>query len=393
MPAAAKPARLWLRPATNLEPSTWIIKDRGSSRRTGCSEFDLEGAQGKLREYLEEKRAKNHDTGRGKDRDPSQILVADVLNIYSADKAKKHARPVETAGRVLRLQSFFGDKLLSEVNGSSCRAYVEFRGSEAAARRELEDLRSAINFHRKEGHCSSIVGVALPDKSIGRDRWLTRSEVAKLIWAAWRYREVQKGVTTDKHPRRHVAKFILVGFYTGTRSSAICGGAFAPTVGAGRIDLEQGVFHRRAEGSRVTKKRQPPVRLPDRLLPHLRRWEAKGQRYAVEWNRAPVRSVKKAFAATVKLAGLGPDVTPHTLRHTAATWLMQAGVPIWEAAGFLGMTVETLERFYGHQHAEFQKAAANAFQRPAAPVPHRIGGTKVDLPRQNTSKVVDFPRL
>lgn len=393
MPAAALPARLWLRPATRLEPATWIIKDRGRSRRTGRAEFDLAGAQEKLREYLEEKRARSHDTGRGKDRDPTQIPVADVLNIYAADKAPKHSRPIETIGRVMRLQSFFGDKMLSEVNGSSCRAYVEFRGSEAAARRELEDLRSAINHHRQEGHCSSIVGVALPDKAIGRERSLSRSEVAALIWAAWRYREVQKGVETDKHPRRHVAKFILVGFYTGTRSGAICGGAFAPTIGAGWIDLERGVFHRRAEGARVTKKRQPPVRLPDRLLPHLRRWEANGQKYAVEWNGAPVGSVKKAFAATVKLAGLGSDVTPHVLRHTAATWLMQAGVSIWEAAGFLGMTVETLERVYGHHHADFQKAAANAFARPSAPTPHHLGGTKVDLPRQNTSKVVDFPRL
>jgi hypothetical protein len=30
----------------------------------------------------------------------------------------------------------------------------------------------------------------------------------------------------------------------------------------------------------------------------------------------------------------------HTLRHTKATWLMQAAVPIWQAAGFLSMTVQ-----------------------------------------------------
>jgi NTE family protein len=29
---------------------------------------------------------------------------------------------------------------------------------------------------------------------------------------------------------------------------------------------------------------------------------------------------------------------PHALRHTAATWLMQRGLPVWEAAGFLGMS-------------------------------------------------------
>jgi Phage integrase family len=46
----------------------------------------------------------------------------------------------------------------------------------------------------------------------------------------------------------------------------------------------------------------------------------------VEWNSKPVRSVKNAFARAVDIAGLDVtdgNVTPHTLRHTAATWLMQ----------------------------------------------------------------------
>ncbi|MEA2794001.1 MAG: hypothetical protein QOI87_1381, partial [Bradyrhizobium sp.] len=34
-----------------------------------------------------------------------------------------------------------------------------------------------------------------------------------------------------------------------------------------------------------------------------------------------------------------------TRRHTAATWLMR-GIPLWEAAGFLGMSVEVLEDNY-----------------------------------------------
>ena len=42
------------------------------------------------------------------------------------------------------------------------------------------------------------------------------------------------------------------------------------------------------------------------------------------------------------LAGLTGYVTPHTLRHTAATWLMQRGGPVWEAAGFPGMPAEVL---------------------------------------------------
>jgi hypothetical protein len=50
----------------------------------------------------------------------------------------------------------------------------------------------------------------------------------------------------------------------------------------------------------------------------------------VEFNGKPVASVKKGFKTAVGLARLPGRVTPHTLRHTAATWLMQRGVPIWE---------------------------------------------------------------
>jgi integrase len=60
-------------------------------------------------------------------------------------------------------------------------------------------------------------------------------------------------------------------------------------------------------------------------------------------------------------AGLGEDIVRHSLRHSAATWLMQAGVDMWEAAGWLGMTVEQLEANYGHHHPDFQEEAAEAF--------------------------------
>ena len=53
-------------------------------------------------------------------------------------------------------------------------------------------------------------------------------------------------------------------------------------------------------------------------------------------------------------------VTPHTLRHTATTWLMEAGVDKWEAGGFLEMSVEMLDRVCRHHHSDHPKAAARA---------------------------------
>jgi integrase len=287
--------------------------------------------------------------------------------IYFQDVAPGHARPQETAQRAEALLGFFGDKTLSFINRANCKAYVAHRGSMAAARRELEDLRAAVNHHRREGLCSEIIEVVLPKRPRRREQWLTRSQAAGLLWAAWRARQMDanvQGEVTKRAVGKHIARFILVGLYTGTRAGAICGASLDRVSGRGFIDLERGVFYRRAEGARETKKRQPPVPLPPRLLAHLRRWGRLGicTSAVVEWGGKPVGRVNKGFAKAARAAGLD-GVSPHTLRHTAATWLMQNGADLWEAAGFLGMTVEMLERNYGHHHPDHLKGAVAAIGR------------------------------
>ncbi len=231
------------------------------------------------------------------------------------------------------------------------------------ARKELEDLRAAINHHRREGLCSEIVEIVLPPAPTARERWLTRDEVAALIWAAWRHRERQFGSKTERHTRRHVARFALVALYTGTRATAVCNASLSPSSKSGWIDIERGVFYRRAAGVRETKKKTPPIPLPPHLLAHMRRWKAAGQRYVVEWNGAPIARMAKAFRSTIADVGLEGPVTPHSLRHTAATWLMQAGTDLWEAAGYLGMTIEMLSTRYGHHHPNHLSGARDAFRR------------------------------
>jgi hypothetical protein len=257
--------------------------------------------------------------------------VLDVLNIYLADKTPRHSDPSITKARVMILAEFWGDKTLADVNGTTCRAYVAHRIAQprraakpevtgnparmvtaAGARRELEDLRSAINYHRTEGLCSEVVGVHLPDKNAPHEDWLTRSEAARLIYAAWRARQKMGEGITDRFVGRHLARFILVGLYTGTRHAAICAAAFNPAIGRGHINLDSGVFYRHRQGSRQTKKRQTPARLPERLLVHLRRWKRLGSaRHAVvEWNGKPVVSVRKSFAAAARTAAIDRHVTP-----------------------------------------------------------------------------------
>ena len=142
----------------------------------------------------------------------------------------------------------------------------------------------------------------------------------------------------------------------------------------------------RASARQKSESRQVP--LPPELHGHLRRWKRRGQRFAVEWLGEPVSSIKKAFRAVAEDAGLGPDVTPHVLRHTAATWLMQAGTDPWEAAGFLGMTVETLMSRYGHHHPDYLSGARGAFSRHR--YRHRNTATEREQTSPNVTKIAEF---
>jgi hypothetical protein len=44
------------------------------------------------------------------------------------------------------------------------------------------------------GVSRGLVRVALPAKGAGRERWLTRSEAATLLWTCWRYRECKLNI-------------------------------------------------------------------------------------------------------------------------------------------------------------------------------------------------------
>jgi len=171
---------------------------------------------------------------------------------------------------------------------------------------------------------------------------------------------------TDKRSLRHLARFILIGLYTGTRAAAIASASPVAQQGHSFVDLDRGIFYRLAQDTSATSKRQPPVPPPPRLLAHLRRSHDKGisNQHFVEFNGQPVKSVKTAFKTAVSLSGLKGDISPHTLRHTAATWLMQIGVSMWEAAGFLGMSEKTLRDVYGHHHPDYLRGAAKALGTP-----------------------------
>ena len=54
---------------------------------------------------------------------------------------------------------------------------------------------------------------------------------------------------------------------------------------------------------------------------------------------------------------------PHALRHTGVTWGMQAGMDLWDASGYFGMSTQTLLSVYGHHHPDHLRSAASKMAR------------------------------
>lgn len=361
MPRPRKPARLWLRPADGGRPAEWVILDAGRQIRTGCPASGLAGAEARLAAHV---------AGKAPERPPeAPAAVADALAYYTtvvtARSLSKDQRR-DFLKRIGHLNDALGDKPIARLTGADCRDYATKR-ARTTARRELEDLRAALKLYEREKAGPTPCAIPLPEKSPPRPDWLTREQLARLVWAAWR------------GEGKHVARFTLAAYYTCSRPGAILGATLS--------QIEGDLFHRAPPGARVTKKRQPPVRLPDGLASHIRRWMRHkiARRYLIEHEGRPVGDIHKAWATACTRAKV--RATPHTLRHTGITHMLQRGVSVWDVAGFAGATAETIDRVYGHHCANHQDAARASYRKR---LPIVAGNVTVQRygKTEKTSKVV-----
>lgn len=261
------------------------------------------------------------------------------------------SRQKEAQAQAKRLIKFFGECTVDQVTGNLQKEYAKQRGSQSSARRELSMLAAAINAYTKDaGGLHLKFSPTLPDDCDPRDRWLTRQEAAKLVMSAWRARQTDRGGWDGRRVGQHVARAILVGLYTGTRAGAVCGAALTQSIGRGFVDLDRGVFIRKARGSRDTNKKQPTVKIPPKLLAHMRRWKRLGisNHSVIEWCGKPVKSVYRGFTSARVAAGLDAEVIPHTLRHTAISWYLRAGEPKDTVSEYCGVSIHVLNKHYRH---------------------------------------------
>ncbi|WP_286951497.1 MULTISPECIES: tyrosine-type recombinase/integrase [Brevundimonas] len=382
-------------------PDIYFIRDGQKERSTGCGPEGIADAERQLADYIAEKWSPEATTDTGqRSGDPASIFIAEVAALYLLEKAPRAPDPSGVKARFKALLDFWGEMTLADVKRSTCEAYVAERithpiasakdpttarrVSAQGARRELEDLSSAIGYWAGEHPLDRRPKVTLPEKPESPRDALTRSQAAALLLAALGWHRDAKGMPkrrglSARANRGHLRRFVLIGLYTGTRPGVVPKLLWEESPTSAWVDLDDGVIYRRGRDEREHKtKKRTLVRIPDRLLAHLRRWRdmdkiemARREREGLptcnnvlHHGGQPITSkIRRGYAACVADAGLSDDVTPHWHRHTAATWLMERDAKPWDAAGFLGMTMKTLEDNYGHHRPGHQSSALKAMGR------------------------------
>jgi integrase len=374
-----QPPRLMLREARGERKAHWCIVHDRREWSTGFGKGDREKAEIALDEYRAKTRRPQFSDGH-----PSKVKIGDCLSVYGEKHGPNSARKDGPAFEIDKLADFFGERVVDEITPELCDDYVAWRTAQrnarakegtgkpiavSTAKRELVTLSAALNYcHATKRLDRAPIPIKMPDVGEPVERELSRDEVAALMWAALGWDQSGK-----RHPQRisrHLARFILIALYSGTRHSAVLKMQWMPNTVGGWFDLAAGVMHRRGRGAIETNKRRKPAPIPARLLPHLRRWRRMTSQYVIEWAGRPITSkIRRSWDTARVMAGLGPEATPHILKHTCATMMLEAGKTEWEVAAALSTTPQVIVKYYGsrvisHQRKTFDDVFSRRAKRP-----------------------------
>ncbi len=196
-------------------------------------------------------------------------------------------------------------------------------------RRELVVLRAALRQCHKRELISKLTHIPMPEGGAGRrrERVLSETEITKLLDAC---RQTQ-----------HVFLFTLLGLTTAQRYGAILDLTWD------RIDWTNNTINFNNPKLKGWRKGRSIVPMAPELREELEAEKAQvlkaygGEELipptVIQWDGAACINIHRAFRKAVVRAGLKPsEVTPHVLRHTAASRMAMADVPIPMIAEMLG---------------------------------------------------------
>jgi integrase len=258
------------------------------------------------------------------------------------------------------LQPAFGRLSPAEVTDAVCQEYAKSRSAAGASQgcvwTELNRLAASLNWASKKDLIKERFGLKnggrviwVPSKPPPRDKVLSIKEVNKLF---------------DLCEQDHLFVFLaLTVMGGGPRHTAVL------ELEWDRVDLEERWLNFKKPRQvdilhKGHQKHRAKVPMTDSLHAILtERQKSKMTRWVVEYNGGRVYSIKKAFAALAIKAGfweerksratgkpiIAATVSPHTLRHSVATWLDKEGFTSDRIAKVIGhKDKRTTEQVYTH---------------------------------------------
>lgn len=264
--------------------------------------------------------------------------IAEILTAYSAGR-RQRLRAKETLDySIAPLKKHLGNLIASDISDRTAEDYAKTRArANGTIIRELGVLRAGLHWAERHKLIDQapkfIMPVAHPP---AKDDWITRDDATKLVEAC-------------RVP--HLRLFVIIALATAARSGAILDLTWD------RVDLEK---DRIDFGQGHGKKRRAVVpigtaRLRDELAAA---HQARSCTHVVEYHGKPVNSIKNGFKDAADRAGV--RCTPHTLRHTAITWMVMQGVDFRKVARLVEDTERTIEKVYGHHSPDYLRAATEA---------------------------------
>ena len=250
----------------------------------------------------------------------------------------------------------------SELTPLDLRKYVsalhEAGYAKSSVSRRLASLRSYFRFAQREGLCDS--NPAKPLRNPRRDRklphFLTTREIGKLLAAP------PKTETMGLRDRAMLETL----YSAGLRVSELVG------INQNDLDLTDGLVRVRGKGKRERLaplgsyavraiKRWNKKRSPD---PSLSKEEAGAVFLNKFGKRISTRSVARMLEKYLKITGLDLRTSPHTLRHSFATHLLDGGADIRSVQELLGHKSLVTTQIYTHiSTAGLKKAYEKAHPR------------------------------
>ncbi len=321
--------------------------DGERSRRVSCRTED----RGEAERFLA-----NLKAGSGVNLPPASVTIGAILDGYEAARTGKvHSGTLAIACTTLRRH--LGPLTAELLTGERVAAYQAARRKEGAGGasaphrkrprplsngtliRELGVLRAALTWatNQQPPWIARAPHIEMPEAPGSRERWLTRHEAGRLL---------------DACETLHVKLFVALALHTGHRAGAILGLTWD------RVDLTLRLIDLGKGHGKKRRQRHLPIN--DALLPILvEAKKAATTPWVIEYRGKSVASIKTGFLASVRRAKLR-GVTPHVLRHTAVTWMVQMEVPFPMIGHFVGMSVEMIERRYGHASPTWMRQASEA---------------------------------